>query len=204
MGADAARVPRLFPDATIVVLATGPSLTAEDVGWCRGKAPVVAVNDAYRLAPWADVLYAADAKWWRQHQGVPTFRGLRYSLHPDSRKILEVAVLEHTGDTGIEREPTGLRRGQNSGYQAVNVAVHLGARRILLLGFDVSRWPDQSSHFFGDHPRALQVDSPYESFRRHFATMVKPLQALGVSVVNCSRRTALTCFPCQPLREALP
>jgi len=28
---------------------------------------VLAINDAYRLAPWADWLYACDDRWWRFH-----------------------------------------------------------------------------------------------------------------------------------------
>lgn len=68
----------------------------------------------------------------------------------------------------------------------------------------MARWDGEPSHFFGEHPRTIQRDTPFALFRQHWATLVAPLRALGVSVVNCSRRTALDCFPRQPLREALP
>lgn len=197
-------VPRLFPESTIVVIASGPSLTADDAEWCRGRAPVVAVNDAYRVAPWADVLYACDAKWWDAHQGVPRVNGVKFALEKRAASWPGVQVLDNTGDRGLELDPSGVRSGKNSAYQAVNVAVHLGARRILLLGLDLAQWPGQPSHFFGQHPRDLQRDSPFASFREYFESLVDPLRALGVTVVNCSRRTALECFPVMPLREALP
>lgn len=143
---------------------------------------------------------ASDAKWWRHHQ--PAFSGLKYSLQKSASQY-GVHVLENTGESGIETRPTGIRTGMNSGAAAINVAVHFGVARILLLGYDMG--PDgKRTHFFGAHPRGLRADSPYGSFIEKFAQMVEPLRALGVSVINCSRATRLTCFERMPLREALP
>jgi hypothetical protein len=200
--AERVAVPRLWPGATIVCLGGGPSLTREDVDYCRGRARVVAVNDAYRLAPWADVLYACDAKWWAWHQGVPTFTGLKYALERQAATWPGVQVLENTGHDGLEPKPTGVKTGRNSGYQAINVAVHLGAARIVLLGYDMMRGPKDLEHWFGNHPNGQR--SPYLAFAQKFACLVKPLQALGVEVINCSRRTALTVFPRQSLELTLP
>lgn len=199
-----ATVPKLWPDSTIVCLGTGPSLTVEDVNAVRGHSRVIAVNDAYRLAPWADVLYACDAKWWRWHKGVPSFQGLKYALEHRDIHWLGVQLLKKTGREGLERDPSGLRTGHNSGYQAINLAVHLGARRIVLLGYDMGHGPNKPTHFFGDHPHAIRTVSDYQTFARHFALLVEPLRAAGVEIVNCSRRTALTCFPRQSLEQALP
>lgn len=198
-----ASVPRLFPDRTIVCLASGPSLTREDVEYCRGKAPVVAVSDTYRLAPWADVLYACDAKWWEAHDGVPAFAGLKFALETSAARWPGVQVLENTGDRGVELTPTGLRTGKNSGYQAVNVAIHLGASRVVLLGYDMQATIGQPSHFFGEHPPSLRRSSPFAMFCQHFASLVSPVKAIGVEIVNCSRATALTCFPVRPLEAVL-
>ena len=49
-------IARRWPDETIVCAASGPTLTAADLAYARRRAPVVAVNDAIRLAPWAPVL----------------------------------------------------------------------------------------------------------------------------------------------------
>ena len=62
-------VPRAWVDETAVCIASGPSLTQADVDYVRGKARVIVVNNGYLLAPWADVLYAADARWWMLAQG---------------------------------------------------------------------------------------------------------------------------------------
>ena len=196
-------VPRLWPGSTIVCLGGGPSLTQADVDYCRGRdVHVIAVNDAYRLAPWADVLYACDSKWWGWHKGVRTFAGRKYSLQAASSIWPGVQVLKNTGESGLELAPTGLKTGRNSGYQAMNLAVHLGAARILLLGYDMRCGPGGQTHWFGRHPN--QSEPPVALFLQRFPSIVAPLKALGIAVVNCSRETALTLWPCLPIDEALP
>jgi hypothetical protein len=195
------QVPKLWPGETCVLFGGGPSLTPADVDAVRGRARVIAINDAYTCAPWADVLYACDAKWWGWHHGAPTFHGPKYSVDPASAKWPGVQVLANTGPLGLELAPTGLRTGKNSGYQAIGLAVHLGVARVLLLGFDMDPAPDGRTHWHGDHPD--HQPSPYAAMLAAFPSLVEPLAELGVSVVNCSRRTVLTAFPCARLEDEL-
>jgi hypothetical protein len=201
--APVSRVPTLCPGGVVVCLGGGPSLHSEDVDACRGKATVIAVNDAWRLAPWADALIASDAAWWSHYRGVPGFTGLKVCVQPGADRWPGVMVLRNTGHAGIETDPTGLRTGRNTGAAAINLAVHFGARRILLLGYDMEAKDERHSHWFGAHPQGLRGGSPYALFREMFATMVGPLRAAGVEVINCSRQTALTCFPRRTLAEVL-
>lgn len=203
VSADVRPVPKLCPGGTVVCLATGPSLTVDDVEYCRDKATTIAVNDAWRLAPWADALIASDAAWWHHYRGVPAFRGLKFGLEQASGKFADVQVLRNTGDRGVETDPTGLRTGRNSGAAAINLAVHFGAARVLLLGYDMAAKDEAHAHFFGAHPHGLRGGSPYALFRQMIGTMVEPLRDAGVSVINCSRQTALDCFPRRALREVL-
>lgn len=190
-------VPRLWPGETVVCLGGGPSLTQADVDRVRGKARVIAINDAYRLAPWAEVLFACDGKWWHWHHGVPGFAGLKYAVQSAAARWPGVHVLQKTGSHGLEVHPTGLRTGHNSGYQAINLAFHFGAHRIVLLGYDM-----QGGHWFGRHPD--NSAPPFALCLRKFATLAEPLRARGIEVLNCTRRTALTAFPCRPLEEVFP
>lgn len=196
-------VPRLWPGETVVCIGTGPSLTPEDVAYCQGKAHVIAIKHAVEWAPWADVLYACGSdgsKWWtRNREAVEAFGGLRYTLDPAAERWAQ--VLAQTGVTGLETEPTGIRTGRNSGYQAINLAVHFGARRIVLLGYDMQPDAQDRDHFFGQHWHGSRV--PFRVFTDLFASLVEPLCALGVEVLNATRRTALTCFPRVTLAEAL-
>jgi hypothetical protein len=125
-------VPRMFDGRTVVVVATGPSLVQEDVDACRGACPVIVVNDAYRMAPWADVMYACDRQFWdwqkRFHRkALADFTGMKFSLA--NTDVEGVVRLKNTGVTGLELHPTGLRTGLNSGYQAIHLAVNTRTRR---------------------------------------------------------------------------
>jgi hypothetical protein len=202
-------VPKVWPGETVICIANGPSLTVDDVDYCRGMGRVICVNDTYRLAPWADCLYGCDAKWWkwqfRFHKDrIEAFEGLRYAMKsktsPNNWPLVE--VLKNTGPTGLELDPGGLRTGRNSGSQAINLAVHLGAAKIVLLGYDMSLGQGGKSHWFGEHPD--RAKPPLTVFRRLFPTIAKPLKEAGIEVLNCSRRSALTCFPKVPLESALP
>ena len=196
-------VPRLCPGGTVVILAGGPSLTREDVEYVRAKADaVIAINNTYQLAPWATALYGADGIWWRWHKGAPTFTGLKYSLSRGASMFKDVQILKNSGSRGLETEPTGLKNGRNGAFQAINLAVHFGAKRIILLGVDMQKGPKGEEHWHKDHPNRSR--SPYGVFLKYFESLVNPLNDLGVEVINCSPRTALKIFPIMPLRVALP
>jgi hypothetical protein len=202
-----------FPGATVAVVASGPTLTDLAVAPLRGRVPVVAVNDAIRLVPWADVLYSSDRRWWAvvgPSRSVQAYTGIKVSIgwrpgdaspipkHPD------VQVLVNTGEAGLEPDPGGLRTGRHSGYAAINLAVHLGARRILLLGYTLGRVGGQA-HFFGAHPAVLHqtTDQQYATFRAAYLSLAPALQQRGIEVVNCTPSTHLHTFPNVPLADAL-
>jgi len=200
-----------------VLVASGPSLTREDVAYCRERARVLVVNDAWQYAPWADALYACDAKWWNHHQGVPQFQGQRWtavSMPGGKLPMNEILASEQTaarwdlqwvrGDyrLGLSLDRGLIHFGGNSGFQALNLAVLFGARRILLLGYDMKAKGGRT-HFFGEHPDLLRADHDYQSWQDHFRAAVPDLERGKVEVINCSRETALDCFPRAELRSVL-
>lgn len=198
-----ATVPKLCPGGTVAIFAGGPSLTQADVDYCRGKVDAsIAINNSYKLAPWVTALYAADRKWWTWHKGCPGFKGLKYTLSPTAPRMYpDVQLLKNTGREGLDVNPTGLHHGYNGTHQAMNLAVHFGAKRIVLLGVDM-RPLDGKEHWHGDHPNKSR--SPYKLFIRMVGTLVNPLNDLGIEVINCSPRSALECFPKRSLRDVLP
>lgn len=199
------KVPQLCPGGTVVCVGSGPSLVREDVEWAHSRgATIIAVNDAYLFAPFAAALMASDGAWWIHKK--PEFAGLRYSLDPAAARVKDVIVLKNTGTDGIEIDPGGLRTCRNSGGAAVNLAVHFIGKggRIILLGYDMGSEPRKKTHFFGNHKFPLRDGSPFQLFIDSFKRQVAPLQQLGIQVVNCSRRTALTCFQRRPLEQELP
>jgi hypothetical protein len=74
----------------VVCIASGPSLTAEDVERVRAAGhPVIVTNTTFRLAPWADVLFGMDSKWWKEyHKEVDSVFTGRKHWHADHPKPL--------------------------------------------------------------------------------------------------------------------
>ena len=86
----------------------------------------------------------------------------------------------------------GVATGGNSGYQAVNLAYLLGAKRIGLIGFDMRGGEFQ--HFHGDHGGGLNNPTPslFAEWIPRFNDLHRLLAAEGVELINYSRESALT------------
>lgn len=209
-------VPELWPGSTVVCIGGGPSLTGEQVEACRdrldatgARVRVIAVNDAWRIAPFADVLYFCDDKWWEwHHRKLADWRGMIVRLQGGKHDFgdARIKVLRNLDEKGgLAERRDGLHTGQNSGYQAINLAVHFGARQIVLLGYDMKSSMAgglPKTHWFGDHPGGTSPDI-YRVFLPWFDTLPPALAKRGVRVVNCTPGSALNAFPKMDLEQAL-
>lgn len=198
----------------VIVAATGPSLTKE-VAWACRRARwfdgwrIVAVNDAHRLLPLADALYACDERWWDAYAGVMDFPGEKWTTHEDGpehtnckESIAEKyglrCVRGRGGDT-FSTDQEVIHYGSNSGFQAVNLALLKGATRVVLVGFDM-RLVGDKRHFFGDHPEPLHNRADYRDFIKPFQ---RAAQNCRVPIVNCTPGSALDAFPMAELEKEL-
>lgn len=192
-----------------VVAATGPSLTPAVADAVRAlDCRVIAVNDAYVLMPWADVLYACDADWWDAHAGAQGFAGERWSSHDaqhnEKRLVADqwgIELVQGEDAAGFSTDPHRIHYGGNSGFQAVNLALVWGASKVILVGFD-QRSVDGKKHFFGDHqdPRLTNEDPG-----RHYSAWecaAKRMPA-GFEIVNCTPGSAMRAFPMGRLEDVL-
>jgi hypothetical protein len=181
-----------------VIVAGGESVSVAQIraiGMARAadKIRVIAVNDAVYPCWFADIAYAADARWWVYHRELPDFQGMRLSIAQDVYPELPKSVdfLRNTGREGFNPEPDALRTGDNGGHQAVQVAAHLGSDPIYLVGFDM-----HGAHWFGDHPKELQKGHPKQSDRvRMLEDLGTELARRGFSVLNATPRSAVKRLP---------
>ena len=152
--------------------------------------------------PDAPYHYACDFKWWdlHYHDVRSAFRGASYTINDledkgrNPSKDYDLIRLKSRYGEGLSKEfiHYGVSGGGNSGFQAINLAYQLGAKTILLLGFDMF-----GTHYFGNHPKELGQSSPFAGFIKSFETITE------VEIVNCSRMTALNCFPKMRIESAL-
>lgn len=176
---------------TCFVLGSGPSLDRETVARLEGR-HVIAVNNSYQLAPFAD-LFFNDDNWFQNHRA--DIEGLRGRVFSTSYKAAqECAKVQYVSAEFRDEFPAPgiIRNGKCSGQKAIGLAVSLGARRIVLLGFDM-REVDGRTHFHDEYRNEPSRYSDY--FIPHFAGWRESAARIGVSIVNATPKSALTEFP---------
>ena len=211
---------------TAVLIGGGWSLTFDQVAMVeRARVKCIAINNAYLLAPWADVCYFADSHWWNDHTkgiAVPllsltaeqqrerfaSFAGEKCSIEGSGGNITDPAVHMLKRKTvkgheafGVSTDPTALVTGRNSGFQALNLAILAGATKVILLGFDAKVGADGRSHLM-PHRRPTPMDA-YREYQCAMKRAEKEVKELGVRVRNCSPGSAIETWPKVSLKEAL-
>lgn len=203
--------PPWYPDwsgARCVIIASGPSASGAGVDRARGRAKVIATNNSWKLAPWADMLYASDAIWWTVNGGVPEFTGLKVSRHggdPLPAGIRTVSVHQKTraAEDDLIYAPGVIAGGGGSGYQSLNLAIQFGCKDIALVGLDATL--AHGSHWHGDHGQGLKNpgDVTTEIWRDAMDRAGYSLAGSDIKVVNCSAVSTITAFPKTTLEDWL-
>jgi len=191
-----------FPDWSgdvVAVVASGPSVNSDTIGKLKGKCRVAVVNNSYQLAPWADLLYAADADWWREHKGAKEFGGLKVTCKQDTAVDNGICFvdlipekLSNTEQDKIMFEPKGtIGRGGNSGFQLINIVTQAGCKKQIWIGFDF-----QGEHWHSRHPRPMKNPSQrtLDKWCVRLNGQAPILIGLGVRVLLVSENSALTAF----------
>jgi hypothetical protein len=187
--------------SAVVCVATGPSFDEEQAEFLRNlDVPIIAVNDAFKRLPNAAVIYACDIPWWKLN--VEAARKHGAELWSQDKRAPEFGIRYVKGERmkGLCRKPSTISVGINSGFQSMGLAYLFGAKRIVLVGFDCQKTGGKS-HYFGDHPMPLSRTHSYAIWIKHYNEIAPDLEADGVTVINASKATALTCFRRSTLQE---
>lgn len=152
----------------------------------------VVVNTTFRLCPWADVLFAFDAKWWREYHAEVrrTFKGKLLTFAHSAEELEGVQSLDRCqwfGNFG------------NSGACAIGLAISAGAEKIILLGYDCQ--VNGKTHWHGDHPKGFNNVTSIQRWPAQFRSVAMDAEQAGIEIINVSRETILKCFKNVPLEE---
>ena len=174
----------------VAVLASGPSMTQEDADAIRdAKIKTIAVNGTWKLAPWCDVLYAGDYRWWKAYGDKIDIPAKRLSRSSNSEK-----------SHGATYVKTKMSRAYNSGQLAIEVAIRYGGNPIILLGFDGS--VANGVHWHGEHKK---TPNPNKERCRRWQAQFKEITKVypKAHIINCSRYTEIECFERADLTDVL-
>lgn len=145
------------------IVAGGTSVKPELVARLKGRpnSKVIVINSSYAVAPWADILFFGDDRWWRHEMierpaALLAFAGQmvtvgRYVRH-DRLWHMHKVVPSKRNANGLTRDPTGLAMERSSLQGALNIAFHKQAKRIILIGADNRDGDNGRIHHHPEHP----------------------------------------------------
>lgn len=200
------QIPIIWPGATAYVVGGGPSL--RDLNWSalRGRRVVGSNNAMFEHSDVVDFGVFGDVPFWNKY----TERIL------GSRSIIVTNVERPSAANlpdaiqRVRRKTHEWSRGQralcwlgNTGALAVNLAARLGAKRVVLLGFDMCRDAHANSNWY-DGNRKPPTETHFNRFRGTFPIVVEGCREEGVELVNANEQSTLGCgIPVVSREEAL-
>jgi len=205
----------------IICVAGGPSYTADQAALVNAAHEaghhLLVCNRSWEKHPNADVLYGADARFWRAEEygqrALREFKGECWTCDQTiAREFGLCPIRIDTRGRGLGRgrtDPAFIASGCNGGYQLICKAFRFSRLiepiqndDIVLVAYDMQKGPNGENHHHADYVDQV-IDGKKVRFTnangvakwiKHFDELAADLRAEGVRVINCSAQTALTQF----------
>lgn len=175
---------------------------------------VIGINVAYKIGDWLDFVFFGDHSFFlREKVGLAAFKGIKVSSAPQCDKYPWVKYvgrdMSHT--RGISPNPSMVSWNGNSGAASISLAAHLGAKRIILLGFDMKLGNGNTQHWHDLYNRKEYLGQPdrkkvHLPFDRHilgFSDIARDAKRMGITILNACPDSAINDFPKITVKEAL-
>lgn len=174
---------------------------------------VIAVNNAYQIGSWIDVVFFGDCSWYLVHRKkLAEFPGLkvtcctRFTKKPrEKSEGIKYLAKDASHRLGISSDKSKISWNSNSGAAAISLAVHFGVKRIILLGFDMRLDQGKISHWHGSHgkPGEKRKPPPFNRHLRGFPAIAQEAESMGVEIINTSLKSAILNFPKTAIKDLL-
>jgi len=174
-----------WKDETCVILACGPSVATQDLSLLAGKR-VIAINDAWRLYPKADVLFSGDWRFFRDNPDLSGYKGPMIAcVSPESFDKIRDKRKVHIG-RGPRRGLTYNRTKVAGQYtcvgQAANFAFHRGCNLIALVGVDLCPANDGRRYAISEELVDEEVLHTYEQMRGNLRFLGAAAKEAGIAI----------------------
>ena len=228
------QVPKIWEDGDVWIIGGGPSMTEQfnipekvvkDV-LSGASSPnsyspymeqihskhVIGVNVAFLIGDWIDFVFFGDPNFFLNYQKpLSIFPGLKISCAPNTADVQWVKTLARDGShgRGISSNPRKVSWNGNSGAAAISVAANAGAKRIILVGFDMKLGSNDMQHWHDSYKRGPALGKkrlkalPFDRHRMGFAQIAKDARSRGIEILNVSPKSTIEEFPKYNLKELL-
>lgn len=193
----------IWKGQTAYIIGGGSSFSPEYANSLRGE-NVIGCNESYQLG--GDIVkycHFLDLPWWNLHkEGLASYTGISTTCN---RLVESLGVLLFKSrPKGIEfsRKDT-LGHNRNTGLSAINLAIHLGATRIILFGFDMCSGEDDLTHWYS---RSSETNKTTQRMHRRSALEVfeDVEEKGGIEIINASLISKIPYWPKVSPTEVLP
>jgi hypothetical protein len=211
---------------TAVVLATGPSLTAEvlaaaKVGQQRGLWSVYGMNHVWRDFPTLEGFLACNPEYYEAQWelGLKDLAAEKWTWDQKTAARYGVRLVRGKWSDGFSKVPGVIHYGHSSGFQLPQIAYHAGCRRLLLCGYDMRFATDYDGknkrvgsaprHYFGEYEEKKLQHWPSQKIADGvFVELIEQFEKVkrinrDVEIINCSPGSAMQCFPMARLTDFL-
>jgi hypothetical protein len=224
------KVPRIWENEDVWILGGGPSVLKQfeipnklikDV--MDGTSPpsvyssylsklhdkhVIGINVAFMIGDWMDMIFFGDDGFFKRYESqLSEYRGLKVTC-TDLASTNEVPWVKYLPKDkehvkGITRNPSKVSWNHNSGAAAISLAVHTGASKIILLGFDMNVNEDKNMHWHDIYKRG-KIETPkdwkhwqpiLERQMLGFKHIAQDAKEIGVTIINASPTSSINSFP---------
>jgi hypothetical protein len=231
-------VPNMWEDGEVWILGGGPSMTkqfgipdnvVQDVK--QGIAPpsvyspylsaihnkhVIGINVSYLIGDWIDMVFFGDSQFYQINRDkLAIFPGLKVSCHPmmTNHPWVKYLATDTKRSKGISFNPAKVSWNCNSGAAAISVAVNSGAKKIILVGFDMNTGEDKSRHWhnlyaktetrknLGKNGRAIPI--PFARHLEGFPAIARDAASKGIEIINASPTSSITVLKKCSVQELL-
>jgi len=193
----------LWSGEDVFIIGGGPCLKGVDLDKLLVGFKVLGINDGY-LYDCCDACYFGDTVWWSHHkEALKSFRGEIYSTSGVFDPTIHHLDLVPSGFTADKDK---VAWNANSGMAGINLACHLGAKRIFLLGFQMDFGEGGESNW---HKNIRKVNpNTYRAMLNRETNMAKQMKKLFphvecINVEVVSGESKMKNFPKALLGELL-
>lgn len=192
---------------TAIIIGGGSSIKSLDFSLIEDHFPIIGVNDAFKLGKFVDYVWFGDERWFKGN-GKEWGEGNRNLLKGYiERRMVYTCAMSLVNDPDVFCYKRGLHVGidtrsgyvawnRSSGASAINFAYHLGARKILLIGFDMKRGTEGETHWHNNYPtQDPDIDTLFLRYTDVFQYIKKDADRLGIEIYNLNPDSAINDFP---------
>lgn len=177
---------RLWEGRDVYIIGGGLSLKGFDFSLIHDQR-VIGVNDSFLLGSWVDACWFGDNRWWEWNIGkLRNFGGLKATCATfcKDKKGISWYRRNRKGMGIITKGINSISWNRCSGFSAINYAYHLGAHKIILLGFDNKKGPNGELNWHTNHKRKGKNNNPYRRFLECIPSIVEDANNVGLEIVN--------------------